>query len=160
MADRDQEQASQLPTPDPALRRLERLVGTWNMEGHLVGSSENTIKGETTFRWLPGGFFLEQLFRLDFMGLQIDSLELIGYDPETDTFPSTVFSNLSPAPLPYRWKVDGDSVTISVTYGPMDATFTGAFSEGGQRFGGGWRPNPGADETVNVAYDIAGSRVG
>jgi uncharacterized cupin superfamily protein len=36
------------------------------------------------------------------MGLQIDSLELIGYDPETDTFPSTVFSNLSPQPLPYR----------------------------------------------------------
>jgi hypothetical protein len=25
---------------------------------------------------------------------------------------------------------------------------------------GGWRPNPGADETVNVAYDIGGRRVG
>jgi hypothetical protein len=24
---------------------------------------------------------------------------------------------------------------------------------------GGWRPNPGADETVNVPYDIGGTRL-
>ena len=49
-----------LPQPDPALRRLDRLVGTWTMEGNLVGSDEHNIQGQTTFRWLPGGFFLEQ----------------------------------------------------------------------------------------------------
>jgi hypothetical protein len=75
-------QQSRLPTPDPALKRLDRFVGTWSMEGHLVGSKENDIKGEATYRWLPGGFFLEQRINLDFMGMQIDSLELIGYDPE------------------------------------------------------------------------------
>jgi hypothetical protein len=148
-----------LPQPDPELRRLDRLVGTWSMEGHLVGSDEKNIKGETTFRWLPGGFFLEQHVRLNFMGMEIDSLELIGYDPETKTFPSTVYSNLSPAPLPYRWDVQGDTVTIAVTYGPMDSTFTGSWREDGT-FAGGWRPNPGADETVNVPYDIGGSRIG
>src|SRR5215207_9207840 len=68
-----------LPQPHPALRRLDRLVGRWTMEGNLVGSDEKNIKGETTFRWLPGGFFLEQRVQIDFMGLQIDSLELIGY---------------------------------------------------------------------------------
>ena len=133
MADETQ---AQLPTPDPALRRLDRFVGRWAMEGHLVGSDEITVTGETTFRWLPGGFFLEQHARLNFLGLEIESLELIGYDPETQTFPSTVFSNLSPTPLPYRWEVDDD----------------------GEWFGGGWRPNPGADETVNVPYDIGGRR--
>jgi hypothetical protein len=51
---------SDLPQPDPALRRLDRLVGSWTMEGNLVGSDEKNIRGETTFRWLPGGFFLEQ----------------------------------------------------------------------------------------------------
>jgi Protein of unknown function (DUF1579) len=86
------------------------------MEGHLVGSDVTNIGGETTFRWLAGGFFLEQHVQLDFMGLEIDSLELIGYDPETGTFPSTVFSNLSPSPLPYRWEVEGDAVTITVSY--------------------------------------------
>src|ERR671922_2322012 len=110
-------QAQQLPTPDPALRRLDRFVGTWSLEGHLVGSDEITITGQTTFRWLPGGFFLEQDFTLNFMGLGIESLELIGYDPETGTFPSTVYSNLSPVPLPYRWELDDDTVRITVTYG-------------------------------------------
>jgi hypothetical protein len=76
-----------LPQPDPALRRLDRLVGTWTMEGNLVGSDEHNIRGQTTFRWLPGGFFLEQRARIDFAGQQIDALELIGYDPEADTFP-------------------------------------------------------------------------
>lgn len=56
-------------------------------------------------------------------------------------------------------EVGDDTVTISVSYGPLDAAFKGAFSEDGQSFGGGWRPNPGADETVNVPYDIRGRRV-
>lgn len=99
------------PQPDPALRRLDRLVGRWNMEGNLVGSDEKNIRGETTFRWLPGGFFLEQRAHIDFAGQQIDALELIAYDLETNTFPSTVYSSLSPDPLPYRWDVRGDSVT-------------------------------------------------
>jgi Protein of unknown function (DUF1579) len=90
----DNSTQSQLPTPDPALKRLDRLVGTWSMEGHLLGSDKMNIKGQATYRWLPGGFFLEQRVKLDFMGLDIDSLELIGYDPETKTYPSTVFSIL------------------------------------------------------------------
>ena len=96
------ETQAQLPAPDPALRRLDRFVGTWSMEGHLIGSDDITARGQTTFRWLPGGFFLEQRNTLNFLGMEIDSLELIGYDPETGTFPSSVYSNLSPAPLPYR----------------------------------------------------------
>jgi hypothetical protein len=147
-----------LAQPDSALKRLDRLVGTWSMEGRLVGSDETNIRGETTFRWLPGGFFLEQHMQLDFMGLEIESLELIGYDPETETFPSTVFSNVAPTPLPYKWDVKGDAVVITVTYGPLDSTFTGSWREDGT-FSGGWRPNPGADETVNVAYDIGGGRL-
>ena len=148
-----------MPRPDPALTRLDRFVGTWSMEGHLVGSNENNITGQASYRWLPGGFFLEQRIELDFMGMEIRSLELIGYDPETDTFPSTVYSNMSPTPLPYRWEVGDDAVTISVSYGPLNATFRGKFSQDGKSFSGGWRPNPAADETVDVPYDIDGTRL-
>jgi hypothetical protein len=117
---------SQPPAPDPALKRLDRFVGMWRLEGHLVGSNERNISGQAAYRWLPGGFFLEQRIKLDFMGLEIDSLELVGYYPETGTFPSTVFANLSPVPLPYRWDVGDDGeLTIKVSYGPLDATFTG-----------------------------------
>ena len=149
-----------LPTPDPAFRRLERFVGTWNMRGRLLGSTGDNVTGEATFRWLPGGFFLEQTVSLNVNGLEIESLELIGYDAETDTFPSTVYANVSPMPLPYRWSVDEQALTISVSYGPLDATFEGRFSDDGDAFAGGWRPNPGADESVNISYDIEGRRVG
>ncbi len=64
---------------------------------------------------------------------------------------------MSPMPLPYVWQVDGDQLTISVSYGPLDATFHGKWT--GEVFRGGWRPNPGADEAINVAYDIGGGRL-
>ena len=43
-----------LPQPHRELKRLDRLVGRWSMKGHLVGSDEMNITGETSFRWLPG----------------------------------------------------------------------------------------------------------
>jgi Protein of unknown function (DUF1579) len=160
MTDPADAQGPQLPTPDPALEELERFVGTWSMKGHLIGSDEENIIGRASYRWLEGGFFLQQDIDLDFAGfLQIKSHELIGYDAETKAFSSLVFSNVSPSPLPYKWEVHGRDVIISVSYGPLDATFTGTFSEDGDSFSGGWRPNPGADESVNVPYDISGTRV-
>jgi hypothetical protein len=150
--------APQMPAPDPALRELDHFIGRWKLTGRLVGSDEDTISGESSYRWLPGGFFMEQRISLDFMGMPIESQELVGYDAESKTYPSTVYSNLAPTPLPYLWNVDGDDVTISVTYGPLDATFTGRFGADGDTFSGGWRPNPGADTSVNVPYDIDGQR--
>jgi hypothetical protein len=129
------------------------------MKGRTLDAKEDNVIGRATFEWLPGGFFLQQRIRLNYVGLEIQSLELIGHDPETQAFASNVYSNLSPAPLPYKWDVQGDTLTISVSYGPLDATFKGKFSRDGRKFSGGWRPNPGADENVNAPYDIEGTRV-
>jgi hypothetical protein len=148
-------------TPDPALKRLDRLVGTWSMRGHLVGSDEENIVGQATFQWLPGAFFMQQDVELDFAGFaQISSREMIGYDPGSGGFASYVFSNMSPEPLPYKWDLQGDTLTISVSHGPLDAAFEGRFSEDGDSFSGGWRPNPGADPAINPPYDIGGTRLG
>src|SRR5215211_3786405 len=103
------------PTPDPALKALDPFVGTWSMKGHLLGSDEENIVGQATFKWLEGGFFLQQDVELDFAGMfEVKSHELVGYDAETKAFPSTVFSNMSPAPLPYKWEIDGRKLRISV----------------------------------------------
>jgi hypothetical protein len=155
----DSNQELQAPTPDPALMRLEPLVGTWRMRGHLLGSDEENVVGQTTFRWLDGGFFMQQDVELDFAGMfHVKSRELIGYDPETDGFASYVYSNLSPEPLPYRWDLRDDTLTISVSYGPLDSSFEGRFIDD-DNFSGGWRPSPGADETINIPYDVWGTRV-
>jgi Protein of unknown function (DUF1579) len=157
MTDTDRE--PQAPTPDPALQRLDRLVGTWTLTGNLVGSDEENISGEITFQWLEGGFFLQQDASIEFAGMfQVKARELIGYDPESGAFASYVYSNISPEPLPYKWDLRDDTLTISVSYGPLDASFEGKFSDD-DNFSGGWRPSPGADETINIPYDVRGSRV-
>lgn len=63
----------QLPTPAPALQRLDRFVGTWSKKGLLVGSDEIRNKWQTTFRWRLGGFLLEQHGTLKFLGMELDS---------------------------------------------------------------------------------------
>lgn len=156
----DAEAPAGMPTPDPALQRLEPMVGTWKARGHFVGSNEENIVGTITFSWLPGGFFLQQEIELDLAGqVQVQSLELIGYDAEAGTLSSQVYSNMSPVPLPYQWDMQGNELTISVSYGPLDATFKGVLSDDGRTFSGGWRPNPGADPAINAPYDIVGERV-
>ena len=145
-----------MPQPDPALKQLEPLVGSWKLKGHLTGSSEENITGEATFEWLPGRYFLQQTIELNFMGMLIQSREIISCHPETKMFSSLVYSNMSPVPLPYTWDVDGDNLTISVQYGALDATFTGRIGDG---FKGAWKPNPGADPQVNVAYELTGERL-
>ena len=151
------------PTPDPALRRLDRLVGTWTMKGRPLGSDRDSISGTTRFEWLhgPGGksFFLRQDMEMDYAGTPIKSHELIGYDPATKAFSSAVYSNMAPDPWPYEWDVQGDDLTISIRKGAMNAKFTGRFAADGDSFSGGWRPAPGADESINAPYDIIVSRV-
>ena len=149
--------------PNPALARLNRLVGQWSMKGRSLDSKVDNISGTTTFNWLFGkketSFFLQQDMELDYAGTQIKSREIIGYNPATKAFSSYVYSNMAPDPWPYEWDVQGDTIAISIKSAPMDATFHGKFSADGNVFSGGWRPNPGADELINAPYDITVTRI-
>lgn len=162
MANDKQAPEQDVPKPDPALERLNRLVGTWSMKGRPLGSKKDSITGTTTFKWLNGeggvGFFLQQDMQMDYDGTLIKSHELIGYDPKTKAFSSYVYSNMAPDPWPYAWDVQGDKLTISIESGQMNATFTGEFARDGRSFSGGWRPNPGADEAINAPYDTTLTR--
>ncbi len=163
MADNSKPQDQNTPKPDPALKRLNRLVGSWSMKGRPLGSNEDSITGTTTFKWLHGtkgtSFFLQQDMKMDYAGTTIKSREIIGYNPRTKTFSSYVYSNMAPDPWPYKWDVKGGKLTISIKSGRMNATFHGKFSRDGNSFSGGWRPNRGADKVVNAPYDITVSRV-
>jgi Protein of unknown function (DUF1579) len=146
-----------LPTPDPALRQFDRFIGSWEMRGRTLGSDVDDVLGKASYTWLPGGFFLEQRTKISFTGFEVEGVEIIRYDPETGTFPSTVYPSLFGSPLPYRWTLDGDEVTIKAE--ALHATFHGRWSEDGQTFSGGWRGDPGHEnDPGNVAYDVSGSR--
>lgn len=154
--ERDDTQAVQMPVPDPALRKLDRYVGTWAMAGRTVGSDLDDIVGMTTFEWLPGGFFLQQRLAMNFMGMKIESLEIIAYEPALGRFSSRVYSNLVGIALPYDWDVQGNDLKIWTD----TASFEGRFGADGRSFAGGWRPKPGHEQDPgNVPYDITGTRI-
>ena len=149
------EAPKQPPTPNPALRRLEKLVGTWDLKGRTPDSKDDNITGWNTFEWMPGGFFLKSSGEITFRGVKIQSLEIIAYDPASQTFPSSVYTNMSGAVLPYVWDVQGNTVTHW-----MDAAkYTGTLSDDGKTLTGGWRPVAGKASSENVAYDAVMTRV-
>lgn len=152
MAHNDNAQPMQMPVPDPALKRLEKLVSTWDIKGRTPDSKEDNITGWMTCEWLPGGFFLKQIGEIDFRGFKVQSLELIGYDPSTQTFPSSVYSNMSGIALPYHWNVQGNNVT----HWTEADKYTVTLSEDGKTLSGGWRPVEGKE---GVAYDAVMTRV-
>jgi Protein of unknown function (DUF1579) len=154
MADNNSQQ--QPPQRDPPLKRLEPLVGTWHITGRTLDSEDDNISGRLAFEWLPGGFFLQQRIEMDFAGLEIKSMDLIGYDSETGVFSSLAYSNLAPFALPYKWDLQDNVLRISMEGA---ANFEGTFSEDGNTFSGGWRPIPGMEGPDNIPYDISGTRV-
>jgi Protein of unknown function (DUF1579) len=143
-----------VPEPDPALQRLDPLVGNWTITGRTLDSEIDNIHGSVTIKWLPGQFFLEQRGELEFMGLKILSLEIVGYDPSTGSFPAYVYSNLDGAPSQYYWDVAGNVVT----HWTEGAKYTGTVSEDGKMISGGWRPKEGTASGSNAAYDATMTR--
>jgi hypothetical protein len=145
----------QIGPPNPALERLDRLVGTWRLTGRSLGSQEDDIGGQVTIAWLPGGYFMEQRGEIEAGGFKGHALEIIGYDPATDTFPATVYSSMDGAPAAYFWDVRGDVVT----HWTKGSRYKGTFSADGNTLVGGWRPVEGIEANAGNAYDASMTRV-
>ncbi len=82
-------------------------------------------------------------------------LEIISYDPASQTFPSNVYSNMSGTVHQYYWNVQGNQITHWMDI----AKYTGTLSEDGKTLTGGWRPIEGNKSSDNVAYDAVMTRV-
>lgn len=69
--DQIQKHEYSLPTPNPDLQFLNRLVGTWV----ISGGAEGTV----TYKWMEGGFFLLQDVDLKQNDQEIKGIEIIGH---------------------------------------------------------------------------------
>lgn len=82
--------------------------------------------------------------------------QLVGYDPSTKAFTSSVYSSMGGIPKPYGWDVQGDVLT----HWDEASKYTGAFSEDGNTIVGGWRPKEGTEaDPKNFSYDVTMSKV-
>ena len=66
----DDARAHEPPGPNPALRSLDVMVGTWELKGRVSGP-EGEIHGRPTFEWMEGGFYLVQHVEIDHIGRRI-----------------------------------------------------------------------------------------
>jgi len=131
MADINNSYVGTLPTaPNPALRTLDPLVGTWRISG-------DQFNGTTTYEWMDGGFYLVQRSEADHNGRRFTAVEYIGHDPDTDTLRSVMLDSAG-SKFAYTWQLDGDQLTIwfgdrgsdnflSATVDPSGDTIKGAW---------------------------------
>ena len=130
---KDQQEAR----PNPALRALEIMVGVWDLEGRDFTTKEE-IRGQSTFAWLEGGFFLVHRFHIDYAGRTFTGVEYIGYDEKSGRLKTHVFSNQNPEPLRYTWEVDQHSFTNWFGDIGADNRYKGKFSEDSNSLIGQW----------------------
>ena len=125
----------QLPVPNPDLKSLDRLVGTWQVSGEA--------QGQIRYEWEEGGFFLVQHFDLDHGGHMIKGIEVIGHlqglgeEPGAD-IRTRVYSFLDGLTLDYVYELAGDTLTIWGGEKGSPAYYRGKFSADDNILTGGW----------------------
>ena len=123
------------PKPNPDLKSLDRLIGTWKQAGEL--------KGEITYEWVEGGFFLLQ--HVDFIHGEnkIKGMEIIGHESTFGSEPSMeiksrFYSFLDGMTLDYVYEMEGDTLTIWGGEKGSPAYYKGTFSADGNTLTGEW----------------------
>lgn len=99
--------APQLAEPNPDLRSLDPLIGTWKLSGDA--------QGETKYEWVEGGFFMIQHFDLVHAGRQHKGLEIIGHlrpfgQEPGEEIRTRVYNFLDGMTLDYVYEVSGDDL--------------------------------------------------
>lgn len=123
------------PKPNPDLKGLERLIGTWKQSGE--------VDGEITYEWAEDGFFLIQRVDLMQYGNRIKGIEIIGHEAPFGAEPSPeiksrFYSFLDGMTLDYVYEMDGDTLTIWGGEKGSPAYYKGTFSQDGNTLTGGW----------------------
>ena len=135
------------PKPNPDLKHLDRLIGTWKQSGEL--------DGEIRYEWGEGGFFLIQ--HVDFIhdGNPIKGMELIGHESTFGAEPSPeiksrFYSFLDGMTLDYVYEMEGDTLTIWGGEKGSPAYYKGTFSKDGNTLSGAWVYPGGGYESVST----------
>jgi hypothetical protein len=130
----DSQAHQQPPQPNPDLRNLGRLVGTWKVSGGA--------QGRVTFEWMEGGFFLIQHVDLEQYGQKIKGFEIIGHEhpfgaEPSEEIKSRFYDNMGNT-LDYVYELEGDTLTIWGGQKGSPAYSKGTFSDDGNTLSSEW----------------------
>ena len=136
----------QPPQPNPDLKRLDKLVGTWKVSGP-------DIKGKVTFEWMEGGFFLIQHFDFVQGGHKVKGMEVIGHlqpfgEQPSQNIRSRIYDTLGNT-FDYTYEVNDETLTIWGGEKGSPAYYEGKWSEDGNTNSGAWHyPGGGGYEST------------
>ncbi len=122
------------PVPNPDLKSLEPLIGTW----HLLGDTQGTV----SYEWLAGGFFLLQRFDFALYDHQVTGIEVIGHLQPFGQSPSVEIRSRAydsvGNTLDYVYELEDDTLMIWGGEKGSPAYFKGKFSADGSACDGAW----------------------
>lgn len=123
------------PKPNPDLKSLDRLIGTWQVSGEA--------QGEIRYEWMEGGFFLVQHFDLVHGGRKNKGFEVIGHlqglgEEPSQEIRTRVYSFFDGLTLDYVYELAGDTLTIWGGEKGSPAYYQATFSADGNTLTGGW----------------------
>jgi hypothetical protein len=125
----------QVEKPNPDLKSLERLVGTWELSGE--------IQGRIRYEWMEGGFFLVQHVDLEY-GRKIKGIEVIGHlklsgEKPSKNIRSRFYDFLTGLTLDYTYEVVDENITIWFGEKGSKNLFKAQFSRDGKSYSGAWK---------------------
>ena len=149
MTDNNNTQAlQQSPKPNPDLKSLDRLVGTWKVSGP-------DIHGQLSFEWMEGGFFLMQHFDFVHGGHKVKGLEIIGHlqpfgEAPSQDIKSRIYDTVGNT-FEYTYEVDDETLTIWGGEKGSPAYYQGQWSDDGNTNSGAWTyPGGGGYESTTT----------
>ncbi len=113
--------------PNPALRRLEFLIGTWRTTGRHPLVPGKTLKGRTSFAWHEGGAFLIMQTEIDEPKFP-SGIAIIGSD-DTGAFTMIYFDERQVSRI-YAVTIDDKTLTWQRHDPEMSQTLTITLGEG------------------------------
>src|SRR6185503_804379 len=136
----------QPPQPNPDLKSLDKLIGTWKVSGP-------DIKGKVTFEWMEGGFFLIQHFDFVQGGHKVKGMEVIGHlqpfgeEPSKD-IRSRIYDTMGNT-FDYTYEVNDETLMIWGGERGSPAYYEGKWSDDGNINSGAWHyPGGGGYEST------------
>jgi hypothetical protein len=122
---------------NPALDRLDALVGQWTLEAGPPGGPPWPGEARSSFEWLEGRTFLIERSTVD-MPEAPDAIKIIGAGDEPETFRQHYFDSRGVHRVYEMTLGDGVWKLWRDSPNPFTQRFCGTFSEDGETIAGRW----------------------
>jgi hypothetical protein len=139
-----------------ALKKLDRLVGRWNIVFTLPGDPPVSIKGRASFEWMDGVFMVH---RSDADDPNFPTgYSIIGSDDTMGTY-TMLYSDSRGVTRIYQMSLEGDTLKMWRDDPEFAQRFTGVLSADGSTIDAKWENSTDGGDTFNLDFNLTYTKV-